>query len=86
MSIWTVLQPKMPYEGKAVVHGNPWMDKSQHFTALDNGVVPYLETQRDTVKQDEEDRYQRWRTYPLVSCFHCRKVDRFKESAEAVRL
>jgi hypothetical protein len=59
MNIWAVSQPDRPYEGKARVHGNPWMDKSQHFIVMDDDVVPYLETQREKAKQREESKWQK---------------------------
>lgn len=59
MNIWAVSQPERPYEGQARVHGNPWMDKSQHFIVMDNDVVPYLETQHELARMNEESKWQK---------------------------
>ncbi|RGP65585.1 hypothetical protein FSPOR_7213 [Fusarium sporotrichioides] len=57
MNLWAVSQPDRPYEGDARVHGNPWMDKSQHFIVMDDDVVPYLETQYTIAKQKEDVKW-----------------------------
>ncbi|KAJ4267734.1 hypothetical protein NW762_003849 [Fusarium torreyae] len=59
MNVWSVSQPKRPYKGKGRVHGNPMMDKSQHFIVMDDDVVPYLETQRKMAKDDEAWKWKR---------------------------
>jgi len=58
MNVWAVSQPDRPYEAKARVHGNPWMDKSQHFIVLDDDVVPYLDTQREMARRREESKWE----------------------------
>ncbi|KAG8677306.1 hypothetical protein FPOAC2_03429 [Fusarium poae] len=57
MNVWAVSQPDRPYDNDARVHGNPWMDKSQHFIVMDDHVVPYLETQRTIYKQHEDVKW-----------------------------
>ncbi|CAG7566252.1 unnamed protein product [Fusarium equiseti] len=58
MNVWAVSQPDRPYEGKARVHGNPWMDKSQHFIVMDDDVMPYLDTQREMARRREESKWE----------------------------
>lgn len=59
MNVWAVSQPDRPYESKARVHGNPWMDKSRHFIVMDDDVVPYIETQRAIARNQEESKWQK---------------------------